>query len=204
MAYIPFYQFFPEIAERETRCLIVLNHPELPADSYGLIELYCDEPGCDCRRVFFNVLSRKTGKTLAVIAYGWENKRYYEKWMGDNDPESIGDLKGPILNRLSPQSKLAPALLKQVRDVLNDRDYVKRLKSHYQLFKEAIEKKTREKQTSRRAIDVVFSRKTKESGGVSKNSQAIDNNPQTPHKIGRNDSWPCGSGKKYKYCCLGK
>ncbi|MBP9639158.1 MAG: SEC-C domain-containing protein [Enterococcus sp.] len=24
------------------------------------------------------------------------------------------------------------------------------------------------------------------------------------HKIGRNDPCPCGSGKKYKKCCLGK
>jgi len=23
-------------------------------------------------------------------------------------------------------------------------------------------------------------------------------------KIGRNDSCPCGSGKKYKKCCIGK
>jgi SEC-C motif-containing protein len=23
-------------------------------------------------------------------------------------------------------------------------------------------------------------------------------------KIGRNDPCPCGSGKKYKHCCLGK
>ena len=22
-----------------------------------------------------------------------------------------------------------------------------------------------------------------------------------PHKVGRNDPCPCGSGKKYKYCC---
>jgi uncharacterized protein YecA (UPF0149 family) len=24
----------------------------------------------------------------------------------------------------------------------------------------------------------------------------------THHKIGRNDPCPCGSGKKYKHCCL--
>ncbi|MBU5428438.1 SEC-C domain-containing protein [Tissierella pigra] len=26
----------------------------------------------------------------------------------------------------------------------------------------------------------------------------------TRQKIGRNDPCPCGSGKKYKKCCLGK
>ena len=24
------------------------------------------------------------------------------------------------------------------------------------------------------------------------------------HKVGRNEPCPCGSGKKYKYCCLEK
>ncbi|MCY7731099.1 SEC-C domain-containing protein [Aerococcus urinaeequi] len=27
---------------------------------------------------------------------------------------------------------------------------------------------------------------------------------KTRRKIGRNDPCPCGSGKKYKKCCLGK
>jgi uncharacterized protein YecA (UPF0149 family) len=27
---------------------------------------------------------------------------------------------------------------------------------------------------------------------------------RTGQKIGRNDACPCGSGKKYKKCCLGK
>ncbi|MCK4891323.1 MAG: SEC-C domain-containing protein [Candidatus Pacebacteria bacterium] len=28
--------------------------------------------------------------------------------------------------------------------------------------------------------------------------------PETVKKIGRNDPCPCGSGKKYKKCCMGK
>lgn len=27
---------------------------------------------------------------------------------------------------------------------------------------------------------------------------------EKPRKIGRNEKCPCGSGKKYKYCCLNK
>jgi uncharacterized protein YecA (UPF0149 family) len=27
---------------------------------------------------------------------------------------------------------------------------------------------------------------------------------QPHHRIGRNDPCPCGSGKKYKKCCMGK
>ena len=30
------------------------------------------------------------------------------------------------------------------------------------------------------------------------------NPPHASDKVGRNESCPCGSGKKYKKCCLGK
>lgn len=29
-------------------------------------------------------------------------------------------------------------------------------------------------------------------------------NDPKPRKIGRNEKCPCGSGKKYKYCCMNK
>jgi uncharacterized protein YecA (UPF0149 family) len=88
--------------------------------------------------------------------------------------EVINELKGPILNLLSPQSELAPALLKRVKEVvLRDRLYVERLKQHYQLFRKTVEGK----------------HYTAMPGMASK-------------KVGRNDPCPCGSGRKYKYCCM--
>jgi len=47
------------------------------------------------------------------------------------------------------------------------------------------------------------------SGAVSKESVEGTGTPLTPihregPKIGRNDLCPCGSGKKYKKCCLAK
>ena len=115
MSYTMFYDRFPDIAERETRSLIILDDPELPPDTYALTELYCDEPGCDCRRVMFNVFADERKDFVAVIAYGWESKDYYREWAGENDPEVIKELKGPVLNRLSPQSELAPALFKKIK-----------------------------------------------------------------------------------------
>src|SRR5438128_8078528 len=59
MPYAPFHKLCPEIASRETRTVTVLPHASLglePAD-YEFVEMYCDEPGCDCRRVMFSVLS---------------------------------------------------------------------------------------------------------------------------------------------------
>ena len=49
MPYVPFHEKFLEIAKEETRALIAIADPELPAGNYDLIEAYCDEVGCDCR-----------------------------------------------------------------------------------------------------------------------------------------------------------
>lgn len=108
-----------------------------------MVEMYCDEPGCDCRRVFFMVISSVTERPEAVIGYGWESADFYAKWLGDDDPDTIDDLKGPSLNLLSPQSELAPAILRMVENVLRDVSYVERLKRHYKMFRDHIKAKAR-------------------------------------------------------------
>jgi len=149
MMYVPFHEYFPEIAKKETRCIIAFNDPKLPSGEYGLVEHFCNDSRCDCRRVFFNVMSLISKKPLAVIAYGWESKKFYVKWMGMNDPRIIKDLKGPCLNSASPQSKLAPILLEYVKDVLKDDMYVSRIKRHYKMFKEKIKQKSLKKHSRR-------------------------------------------------------
>ena len=121
MFYQPLHELFPEIAEQETRVLIIFNHPDLPADEYALIESYCSEPGCDCRRVILNVGSRRRKKIEAVITFGWENNKFYAEWLGFDDPDVLNELKGPAFNTASPQSELAPALLREVTQVLQDK-----------------------------------------------------------------------------------
>lgn len=135
MPYQPFHERFPEIAWKETRSFRTFRNPDLPDDEYGLVEAYCNEPSCDCRRVLFNVLSRKREELVAVIAYGWESTDYYVDWLGHDDPLVIQELKGPALNTASRQSELAPALLRAVEQVLQDSEYVERLKRHYRIFK---------------------------------------------------------------------
>jgi hypothetical protein len=109
----------PDLAERETRTVTTLDSARLPGGSYTLIEMYCDEPDCDCRRVFFSVASANTSRIETVIAYGWESPEFYARWMGDDDPKTIRGLQGPILNPGSPHSALAPALL----DLVNSLPY---------------------------------------------------------------------------------
>jgi len=40
--------------------------PNYRKETMPLVELYCDEVGCDCRRVFFNVLSEVRSIRTAV------------------------------------------------------------------------------------------------------------------------------------------
>ncbi|KPA17361.1 hypothetical protein MHK_002419 [Candidatus Magnetomorum sp. HK-1] len=78
---------------------------------------------------------------MAVITYGWENRKYYINWMGDNDPNVIDSLVGLGLNLSSPQSKFAQALLKKIDYVIKiDPNYVKRIQKHYKLFRAEIDK----------------------------------------------------------------
>jgi len=143
MPYVSFHDFFPKVAEKETRTFRVLDGKaleySLPPDEYGLLEMFCGEKGCDCRRVLFSVISRRQSKILAVIAYGWEERAFYARWMRSSTPEDIDLLKGPCLNLASEQSVLAPAILRMVELVLEDEMYVERLKRHYGMFKRRIE-----------------------------------------------------------------
>jgi len=143
MPYEPFIEQFGEFGWKETRSVTISErHATLPPDDYGLIELYCNDENCDCRRVMFDILSRKRGKSVAVIAYGWESADFYRKWTRRDDPSVVQEMQGPSLNSMSNQSELAPALLKLVRDlVLKDLVYIARLKRHYQLFKEKVDPK---------------------------------------------------------------
>jgi len=140
MPMVPFFSAFPDLAVTETRCLTPLGNPDLPEDEYGLIESYCDERGCDCRRVFINVVLRSAPEqVLATISYGWENEQFYRRWFPGADAFDIEELKGPCLARLAPQSRYAPPLLELVRYVLADDDYVDRIRRHYEMFKSAVD-----------------------------------------------------------------
>jgi hypothetical protein len=142
MPFAMFHQFFSEVAREETRSITILQDFDwdLPAESYGFFEMFCDEPGCDCRRVFLCVISERMKNIEAYIGYGWESRAYYRKWLRFDDPHAISELQGPILNAGSPQSPLAPALLRLFQEVLlKDTAYIERIKRHYDLFRARID-----------------------------------------------------------------
>jgi hypothetical protein len=146
MGYAAFYTRCRELALRETRTMTILRRTSagLPPGEYAFLEMFCDEPGCDCRRAFFYVISPGSKEALAVIAYGWEDRAFYARWMGSKDPRDLDGLQGPVLNLLSPQSKLAPAILEAFKEfLLTDSAYIERVKEHYKVFRSSIRGKAR-------------------------------------------------------------
>jgi hypothetical protein len=168
MPFEPFHERFRELALSETRSFTIAeNHPFLPADEYALLEAYCNDKDCDCRRVFFNVVSKRHQAIMAVVTYGWESESFYRKWYGGKDAEIarmvVDEMMGLGLNSASPQSHIARALLAPIRELLKDPDYVGRLKRHYQVFKEKADPKHFGKTSAAKRVDTAepMSRKRK-------------------------------------------
>ncbi len=138
------HERLPDLAERETRTATVLLDNldgQLPPAEYAFHEMFCNEPRCDCRRVFFSVTSSLTEETEAVIAYGWESRAFYRVWLKyPSTKEEVDELQGPILNPMSPQSIHAPAILELFTDLLlPDVDYMARVIRHYRLFRATVD-----------------------------------------------------------------
>jgi hypothetical protein len=77
--------------------------------------------------------------------------QFYRTWMHFPDLYPAKDLKGPILNPGSEATELAPALLKLTCHVLlRDRNYIERIKRHYDMFKREIDQSAVEKSKLRK------------------------------------------------------
>jgi hypothetical protein len=117
---------------------------------------------------------------------------------------------GPFLDPLNPQSRYAPTFLEYFLGIINnDPEYLKRLQRHYMMFKEKVDRKPYQGRpfdipgkTTRVQKDPVMPGKVRKAEGLQ--AAAAGDQPvrqQTP-KVGRNQACPCGSGKKYKRCCM--
>ena len=142
MFFIPFADEFPKIAEKQTRSITVFDDSgDLPKGEYGLINAYCSDKKCDCRRAMINVF-RSDGKQeasrLAVISFGWESKSYYRKWSAYMSDEELAWFKGPGLDPYQSQSKYAETLLLFFKMQLQDEAYRNRLIRHYAQFKRKV------------------------------------------------------------------
>jgi len=137
-----FHDYFPEIAERRHEAITILPQSNLglPTGSYGFLEMFCDESGCDCRRVFLMVMASFRSDVQARDRMGWEDIQYYVDWNKYGEPKDAKYLQGPILNVGSPETELSNALLELARNVLlKDSDYVQRIKRHYRMFRDRVD-----------------------------------------------------------------
>jgi hypothetical protein len=140
MPMTPFMERLREVGARETRSVTVPPGQDLPEGEYGFLELYCNERGCDCRRVTILVLRPETGwsKIWATIGYGWDSLDFYREWGGaHSDPV---EMKGPGLDPFNVQTGYSPELLNVFQLVLESPGYIDRLKRHYQMFRNSVEK----------------------------------------------------------------
>jgi SEC-C motif len=208
MPFVPFHDLCPEIAMRETRVLTVLPGADvpLPPAQYSFVEMFCDESDCDCRRAFFTVYSSPGPKTEAVISWGWENAAFYKRWFGFGDTQLIETMRGPILEIGSPVSRNAKYLLQFFTTVLlADPMYAERVKKHYAMFRTAIDsgaKRQRATEPDRDSMPVSSAAISAGSGGDRASLTRTRQQPEARQRVGRNDPCLCGSGKKFKNCCL--
>jgi len=120
---LPFVLLFPEQGMAETRVFTVRRQRSLPDDDYALMESFCTDATCRCRRVMLNVAGRRHGGILATVSYAFDR----------DDP-----FAGPFLDPLNPQSAYSDTLLSFVEQALADSAYVARLEAHYYQVKGAV------------------------------------------------------------------
>jgi hypothetical protein len=107
---ISFAKRFPELGPRETRVALIPDDGDFPRGKYAFLESYCEEEGCDCRRVMLTVVEESTpGKILATISFGWDPPEWFTD---ETNLEGLGaTASGAFLDPLCPQSEHAAELL---------------------------------------------------------------------------------------------
>lgn len=146
MSHVLFGYFFPEIAARETRCIILPDRRTdgLPAGHYAFLELYCEKGDCDCRNVYIWVAHPKYKDPFATICYGWKSLDFYRKWMYAEDiNDRVREFKGPSLPAFyAHQTEYSPFWLNIFKNMIKtDKDYIRRLERHYNMFKKNVREK---------------------------------------------------------------
>ena len=148
MSFRFFPDFCPETAQRETWGITLQQAQHgLRAGVYSFLESYCDDPGCDCRRVWLtvtwqplNAVIRHTSGPLATIGYGWEPRTFYRKW-SPGDPDA-GDLAGARLEPCQPQGPQAEEVLALTTAmILSPPAHQHRIRDHYAAVRQVVDGK---------------------------------------------------------------
>jgi hypothetical protein len=113
----------------QIRSVRIAQSPQLPDGEYSFIDMYCSEPGCDCRKTMIQVLHN--GNLVSVINYGWESAAFYETWMGrKSDDDFFPPMAGASIDLSSPNRVSEEGIL-GLFNALLDEMWVARFKHHY-------------------------------------------------------------------------
>jgi hypothetical protein len=119
-----FHSRFLELAKKEGRSLHWQSDDgPIPRGDYLLMEAYCTDPKCDCRRVMLTVVNTATGELAATIGFGF-------------DPGA--PMSAPMLDPLNQQSPYAEEMLRLVVGMALDAEYLARLERRYHMMKAAV------------------------------------------------------------------
>ncbi len=126
MSLQPYAVILPDTEEPTLTLKLDRKTGTIPKGTYGFVEFYCNDPGCDCRRVTLFVINEKM-KERAVISMGF-------------DP--LEPLAGPFLDDFHKQSPYADELMDFFVDMINDDpDALEMLYRHYREVRGAVEGK---------------------------------------------------------------
>jgi len=179
-----FHLLFSEEAKNETRAVTPVFPGKVTGHRYMLMEFFCVDPGCDCRRVMINVLDTEDDMHVATINHAFEPPK-----------PPFEDEGQTFLDLMNPQSALSDDLLDMFKKmVADDESYRQRLERHYKMWKSVVDdpshpdhQKVRSEFHDDPDFEPAFPRK--------------ETVRRDGPKVGTNDPCPCGSGKKFKKCC---
>jgi len=123
----------------QVRTVSIKKSPQLPDGEYTFIDMYCADPGCDCRKTMIQVMHN--GKLVSVINYGWESAKFYEKWMGSSAADNpIYKMHGASIDITSPDLVSSDGILALFNALLND-IWIANFERHYNAVKAATSKR---------------------------------------------------------------
>jgi len=142
-AYHTFHRFPARVGEREgTGCALASLDRVLPglaeterleitinATRYTLLEQYCIDTFCDCKKGVFSVVDQKEKRVVASVGIQWGGK------LNKKGEEGVRF----FLEATSEQTGKAGEILKEIEKLfLANREYFDTLKNHYLMFKKTV------------------------------------------------------------------
>lgn len=174
---LPFDLVFSDLARREAVAVHPLDEHARPIGTLLFREFYCNDPGCDCRRVVLHAIWVEKRRVVAGIGYGFEPAGP----PFDDEPQIM-------LDPLNPQSDLSEHVLALCEELIEREPGVReRFIRHYEQWKQVVDDPRHPDHAKVR--------------GENHADPAFVPAYRPTDAVPRNQRCPCRSGKKYKNCC---